>query len=155
MCFFRNFVIITSWKRAWSFTWTNLNALHPRMHCCKFGWNWAGDSGEEDFLNAVNVISLFCNYLPFGKGNGPLFDQKWIPFYQGCIMPSLLKIGPVVLEKKSKIGQVYRQTDRQTNGQTDDRQSEKLTWAFSSGELRKRNCTSKVRPFFLYNTNRN
>ena len=38
-------------------------------------------------------------------------------------MPSLVKIGPVVLEKKPKIEQVYRQTD----GQTDDKQSEKLT----------------------------
>ena len=32
-----------------------------------------------------------------------------------CV-PSLDKIGPMVLEKKSKIGKVYRQTD----GRTDD-----------------------------------
>ena len=56
-------------------------------------------------------------------------------------MPSLVEIGPVVLEKKSKIGKVYRRTDRQTDGQTDrqttdERRSEKLTWAFSSGELK-------------------
>ena len=38
--------------------------------------------------------------------------------------------GPVVLEKKLKIGKVYR--DRRT----DDRRSEKLTGAFSSGELK-------------------
>ena len=51
-------------------------------------------------------------------------------------MPSLVEIGPVVLEKKSKIGKVYRRTDRQTVGQTDrqtdrqttdERRSEKLT----------------------------
>ena len=34
-------------------------------------------------------------------------------------MPSLVEIGPVVLEKKSKIGKVYRRTDRQTDRQTD------------------------------------
>ena len=34
-------------------------------------------------------------------------------------MPSLVEIGPVVLEKKSKIGK-YRRTDRQTDRQTDD-----------------------------------
>ena len=34
-------------------------------------------------------------------------------------MPSLVEIDPVVLEKKSKIGKVYRRTDRQTDGQTD------------------------------------
>mgnify|MGYP003692194649 CR=1 FL=1 len=33
-------------------------------------------------------------------------------------MPSL-EIGPVVLEKKSKIGKVYRPLDRQMDGQTD------------------------------------
>ena len=39
-------------------------------------------------------------------------------------MPSLVEIGPVLLEKKLKIGKVYRQTDgqtdRRTDGQTDD-----------------------------------
>ena len=39
-------------------------------------------------------------------------------------MPILVKIGPMVLEKKLKIGKVYRQTaHRQT---TDDRRTEKL-----------------------------
>ena len=41
-------------------------------------------------------------------------------------MPSLVEIGPVVLEKKSKIGKVYRGTDRQTVGQT-DRQTDRQT----------------------------
>ena len=30
-------------------------------------------------------------------------------------MPSLVEIGPVILEKKSKIGKVYERTDRQTD----------------------------------------
>ena len=34
-------------------------------------------------------------------------------------MTSLVEIDPVVLEKKSKIGKVYRRTDRQTDRQTD------------------------------------
>ena len=52
-------------------------------------------------------------------------------------MSSLVKIGPMVLEIQSKIGKVYRQTDGQTDRQTtDDRRSEKLTLAFSSGELK-------------------
>ena len=33
----------------WFFIWTNLNPLHPRMLCAKFGWNWPSGSGEEDF----------------------------------------------------------------------------------------------------------
>ena len=38
-------------------------------------------------------------------------------------MPSLVEFGPVVLEKKSKIGKVYRRTDRQTDGRTDRRRT--------------------------------
>ena len=49
-------------------------------------------------------------------------------------MPSLIEIGPVVFEKKLKIGKVYRWTDRQM---IDDRRSEKLTRAFSLVELKK------------------
>ena len=26
----------------------NVNHLHPRMLCAKFGWNWTSCSGEED-----------------------------------------------------------------------------------------------------------
>ena len=58
-----------------------------------------------------------CNFTilqlsPLGKGNGPSFEQNRIPFTQGCFVPSLVKIGPVVLET-SKIAKVYRQTDGQ------------------------------------------
>ena len=45
--YFCYFVIITPWKRAGTFIWTNLNSLHPRMLCAKFGWNWLSGSGEE------------------------------------------------------------------------------------------------------------
>ena len=46
--YFHYFVIISPWKRAEPFIWTNLNPLHPRMLCAKFGWNWPSSSGEED-----------------------------------------------------------------------------------------------------------
>ena len=39
------------------------------------------------------------------------------PIPQGCFVPSLVKISPVVLEKNWKIGKVYRQTDGQTGAQ--------------------------------------
>ena len=38
-CIFTFFVIISFWKKAWLFSWTNLNHLHPRMLFGKFGWN--------------------------------------------------------------------------------------------------------------------
>ena len=34
----------------WSFIWVNLNPLHPRMLCAKFGWNLPSGSGEKTHL---------------------------------------------------------------------------------------------------------
>ena len=44
--YFRYFLIISPWKKVEPFIWTNLNPLHPRMLCAKFGWNWSSGSGE-------------------------------------------------------------------------------------------------------------
>ena len=65
--YFRHFINISPWKRVGPLIWTNLNPLHPRMLCDKFGWNWPSGSEEEDFLYFVNVFSLFRNYLPLEK----------------------------------------------------------------------------------------
>ena len=60
-------------------------------------------------------------------------------------MPSLDEIGPVVLVKKMKMWKVYRRTDRRTDRQTtDDRWSEKLTWALNAGELKKKRLEVKL-----------
>ena len=119
------------------------------------------------------LLSLLAKRL------GPSFEYTWIPTIQGCFVPCLVEIGPVVLEKKIfkyfqynftisllshvalhlnklesppskdalchvwlKLAQwFWRRSwtcekftdDRQT---TDNRQSEKLTWVFISGELK-------------------
>ena len=41
------------------FIWRNLNPLHPRMLCAKFGWSWISGSGEEDFL----ISSIYFHYF--------------------------------------------------------------------------------------------
>ena len=55
-----------------------------------------------------NNIFKFCQCIfaiswlsPLGKGLGPSFDQTWILVNQECIVPSLVEIGPVVLEEKN------------------------------------------------------
>ena len=82
--YFHYFIIISPWKKAGPFIWTNLNPLHLRMLCAKFSWNWPSGSGEED-----------------GNLKGLQTDRQ--------------------------------KDDRQT---MNDKWSEKLTWAFSSGELK-------------------
>ena len=56
------------------FTWTNLNPLHPRILCAKFGWNWPGGSREED----ENVKSFDNNDDDNYEDDGQWanFDQK-------------------------------------------------------------------------------
>ena len=51
------------------------------------------------------------------KRAGPFI---WINFTQGCFVPSLVEIGPVVLEKKMKMWKVYdnaNEDDDNNNGQ--------------------------------------
>ena len=45
----------------WPLIWTNLNLLHTRILCTKFGWIWLSGSGKEDL---VNVFSLFHYHIP-------------------------------------------------------------------------------------------
>ena len=63
------------------------------------------------FWNFFHIFTLFRNYLPFGKRRGPSFEQTWILFTQGFFGLTLIGIDPVVLEKKMKMSNVYRQTE--------------------------------------------
>ena len=85
---------------------------------------------RQNQINFVNIISPFNTCI--------WTNLNLLSFTQGCFVPSLGEIGLVVLEKKMKMWKVYRQTDRQPGRQTtDDRRSEKLTLATSSGELKR------------------
>ena len=55
-------------------------------------------------------------------------------------MSSLVEIGHVVLEKKIKMWKVYDDNNNDANNVNDDndRQRTNLTWAFGSGELKKK-----------------
>ena len=97
--YFQYFVIISPCKRAGPFIWTNLNPLHPRMHCANFGWNWLSGSGEWDFLISSIYFRYFVIISPW-KRAGPSFEQTWILYTQGCFVPRLVATGSVVLDKK-------------------------------------------------------
>ena len=90
--YFYYFVIISPWKRAGPFIWTNLNPLYPRMLCAKFGWNWLSGSGEEDFFNFVNVFSLFRYYLPLEKGGALHLNKLESPLPKDALCQVWLKL---------------------------------------------------------------
>ena len=81
------------------FIWRILNPSHPRILCAKFGRNWLGDSGEEDFLISSMYFHHFVIISPL-KRKGPFIWTNWSPFTQGCFEPRLVQIGPVVLERR-------------------------------------------------------
>ena len=64
-------IIFSLLKRVWPFIWTNLNCLHSRMFCSKFGWNWHCGSGEEDnyilskYFPCFVIISAWKRMWPF------------------------------------------------------------------------------------------
>ena len=97
--YFRFFVIISPWKWAGPFIWTNLNPVHPRMHCAKFGCNCPSGSEEKYFLISSMYYCFFVSISPW-KRAGPFIWTIWILFTQRCIVPSLVEIGQVVLERK-------------------------------------------------------
>ena len=78
--YFLYFVIISPWKRAGPFIWINLNPLHPRMLCAKFGWNWPSGSGEEDFLISSMYFHYFIIMSPW-KRVGPFIWTNLNPLH--------------------------------------------------------------------------
>jgi hypothetical protein len=103
---FHIFVIISPLKRTWPFIWTNLDSLHPRIICIKFDWIWPAGSGEEDFFFIQCIFTLLLS-PPLREGLSPSFEQTWIPSPQGWFVPSLVKIGQVVLKKFFKWPQSF------------------------------------------------
>ena len=104
--YFRYFVIISLWKRAGPFIWTNLNPLHPR----KFVPSLVANGSVVQEKKIFWFRKCFCYFLiisPWNKA-GTFF---LIPFTQGCFVPSLVEIGSVVLEKNMKMWKVYKNND--------------------------------------------
>ena len=71
-----------------------------RMLCAKFCWNWPTVVSEKKIIKFRQCFFTISWLFPLGKEWGPSFEQTWIPFTQGCFVPSLVEIGPVFFEKK-------------------------------------------------------
>ena len=152
------FVIISPWKRP--FIWTNLNSLHPRLLCAKFGWNWPCGSPEEDFSNSSMYFRNFVIIFPW-KYEGSFIWTNVNPLYPRmlCFMfgmnwPS--GFGEEDENVKSLRQRRKRQRRQRWRRRTPDKfWSEKLMWAFRSGELKRYNMNfsyiSKTPYCWVYN----
>ena len=74
----------------------------------------------EKIFKFCQCIFAILKLSPLRKRHVLSCEKKtWIAITQGCFMPSLVKIGPIVLEKKMKMWKLLtdRWNDRQTNEQ--------------------------------------
>ena len=83
----------------------------PKDPLCQVWMEFALWFWRKRVLNFANIFSPFRNFFPLGNRQGPSFEQTWIPFTQGCFLPSLDGIFPVILEKKKKMWKVYDNDD--------------------------------------------
>jgi hypothetical protein len=132
--YFYSFAIISPWRRAIPFVWRNLNSTKDTLY--QVWWNlacWFWKRIKKKF----SVLLLFCYYLPLKKGY-PLRLKK---LKSPSLKDNLYQVWWKVVQwfwrrsRKCKSLQTDRHTDRRT---PDNGRSEKLTWAFSSGELKMR-----------------
>ena len=90
--YFRYFVIISPWKRAWPFICTNLNAPLPKDALYQVWLKLTHWFLRRRFLNFVNEFSQFCYYLTL-KNSEALQLNRLNPLYQKCFVQSLVEIG--------------------------------------------------------------
>ena len=116
----------------------NLEFPSPKNALCHVSlkldqWFW-----RKIFLNFINVFALFHNYLPSEKGRALHLNKIESPSPKNALCHDWLKLAQWFWRRRWKCEKyTNRQADRQTGRQTtDDRWSEKPTWAFSSGELK-------------------
>ena len=93
--YYQFFLIISPWKEGGVL---HLNRLESPS-TMKFGWNRPSSSGEEDFWTWS-----MCFRYSLGKGRA-FISTNLNPFTQGCIVPNLVRIDTVVLEKILKFCQ--------------------------------------------------
>ena len=119
------FAIISPLKRTWSFIWTNLNSLYPRIICTKFDWLWLAGSGKEDFLIKFSAFSLLSYHLPLERDYPLHLNKLESPLPKDDLCQVWLKLVQRFRRRsrKCKSLQTDRQTARQTDGQTDGRRT--------------------------------
>ena len=97
--YFHCFGIISPWKRAWPFIWKTYLIPITKDALCQVLLKLTLWFLRRRCLKFVNVFSLFP-YIPLEKGRVPSFEQTWMPISKESFVPSLVEIGPVILENK-------------------------------------------------------
>ena len=65
----------------------------------------------------MSVYFCYFIFISLWKRTWSFIWTSWISITQGCFVPCLVEIGPVVLEKKMKMWEVYRSDNYDNIGQ--------------------------------------
>ena len=125
--YFRYFVIISPWKRAVPFIWTNSNLFIQGCFVPILVENGSVIL-EKKFFHFVNVFTLFRNYLPLEKGGALHLNKLESPSLRNTLCQVWLKLAQWFWRRRRKCEKFTdRQTDRQTDGQMDRRTDRQTT----------------------------
>ena len=102
--YFCYFTIFSPRKRVWAFIWTNLNP-HQRIFVPTLvEISPLVLKKTFKFSQCIFVISLS---YPLWKRWDSSFEKTWIPFTQGCYVPSLVQNWPIGSGEDFKISSMY------------------------------------------------
>ena len=141
--YFRYFVIISPIEKGVALHLNKFKFQSPKDALCLVWLKLAQWFWRRRFFYFMNIFSLIRNYLPLEKGGTFHLNKLESPSPKDALCQVWLKLAQWFWRRRWKCekftdGRTDRQTERRTDRQTtDDRWSEKLTWAFSSGELKK------------------
>ena len=145
--YFRFFVIIYPWKRAGpSFyqTWVLIIKEYFVTILVEIGQEVLE---KKIFKFRQCIFAFFCNYLPWEKG-GALHLNKLKSLHPRILCAKFGWKSPSGSgEEDENVKSLRRQRRRRT---TDKFWSEKLTWAFGSGELKTRKYNTKPSKFLYH-----
>ena len=133
----RQCIFATSWLspigNGLALNWAILISFHPRILCAKYDWSWPSCFGENEFLISSKYFCYFVIISPW-KLKGPFIWTNLNPLHMRMLCAIIDWNWPSGSWKEDENVNSL-QTD---GGTTDNRQSEKPTWAYSSGELKGR-----------------
>lgn len=125
-------------------SWIEQTYIYPTWECFHAKYSFSGQWYLRRFFENSNQVFIILRNFPFKDDVTLHFKKKHLespsPKYALCQI--VLKLGQWLWKrsrkcKKFKDGETDRETDRRIDASRTKKLSEKLTWAFSPGELKR------------------
>ena len=134
-CLVFYFAIITSWRMVCDTSFKNIDSPSSKDTLFTVWLILTLWFRRSRFLNFVNVFTLLCNYLPMENVPALHLNKLEFPLPKDALCQVWLKLGQWFWRRRWKCEKITT-TSTMTTTTTDKFWSEKLTWAFGTGELK-------------------